>query len=118
MEKRKYKDMTIDELSTTKTVVEGTASFRDKRIVFKGRFTIDRTKCSWKFGNQIQFVLWCREPIKIEQRAQNDGYNRIEIAMSEKMGYNILSEAISNLNAPLEKPKIKPTSLADWMGGG
>jgi hypothetical protein len=94
--KRSYKGIEISELSTSGIPVEGTIAFGNRRVVFKGLVTIDKTKGSWKFGEQIQFVLWTKDPVRIEERADNDGYNRIEIALPLGMGKRMLKEAHEN----------------------
>jgi hypothetical protein len=79
--KRDYKGVQITEIYKCRYPIEATVAFSGKRLVFKGNFTIDITGGSWKFGNQIQFVMWTKNNILQEERAINDGYNRIEIAL-------------------------------------
>ena len=79
--KREYNGLRINELAKYSRPVEATVAFGDKRLVFKGFFVIDTTKGSWKFGDQVQLVLWSRDLPDEELRAENDDYSRIEIAL-------------------------------------
>lgn len=88
---------------------EATVAFNKKsksfRFVFDGEISIDRTKGSWKFGDQIQFVLWTTNPVKIEKRAflsNKNNYNRIEIAVPLSVGKKMLQDALRNI-AEIEK---------------
>ena len=76
-----YNNLDIYEIYEFPREVEATVCFDNDRFVFKGVFTVDRTKSSWKFWDQLQFVLHGKIPVIKEKRARNDGWNRIEIAL-------------------------------------
>jgi hypothetical protein len=75
----------------TQSEIEGTLSFNDKRIVLKGRLALEKMTNSWKFGKQIQIVLF-GQVLKIEPRSKNNGFDRIEIAIPFEMGKDLFSK--------------------------
>lgn len=80
VKKREYNGLEIWEIAKFPEKVTATVSYgQGNRLVFEGTLTIDRTHNSWKFGDEIQLVLYTREWPTHEKRAKHDGYNRIEI---------------------------------------
>jgi hypothetical protein len=73
--------------------IEATCSFEDKRIVFTGILALEKMSNSWKFGKQIQIVLFGKN-IKIEHRSRNNGNDRIEIAIPFVLGEELLRKFI------------------------
>lgn len=97
MNKRYYKGVEIHELATSQVPVEATVAYGNKRLVFRGLCTVDKTQGSWKFGEQIQLVLWTKEKVKVENRAENNGYNRIEIALPKEIGIRMIQEVAEGI---------------------
>ena len=77
--KRDYNGLTIYEL-VSHPVTHATVCVGDEHQKWTGTFTIDRTEGSYRYGDEVQFVVWSREPPKLKwERAPNSGYYRIEI---------------------------------------
>jgi len=54
-----YKGMFFRDLVRLKGIpIEGTATYRNKRLVFRGEFKIVETGGSWSWGPQLQLKLW------------------------------------------------------------
>lgn len=71
--------------------IEGSCSYEEKRLIFKGKVSFELMKNSWKFGKQIQVVLFGKD-LKFETRSPNANYNRIEIAIPFEIGKKLLEE--------------------------
>lgn len=71
--------------------IEGTFCFENKRMVLKGILALEKMTNSWKFGKQIQIVLFGKN-LKIETRSNNKNYNRIEIAIPFEIGKNLFKQ--------------------------
>jgi len=80
------------EIVETEVPIEATASFGDERIVMKGTLALEKMMDSYKWGNQIQIVLFGKEDVIREARANNKGFNRIEIALPLDVGEKLFSE--------------------------
>ena len=74
--------------------LEATICFGEKRVVIAGKLALENMSGSWKFGKQIQIVLWGNN-VKVEQRADNSGFSRVEIAIPYEEGKKLF-EAFSN----------------------
>jgi integrase len=77
---------------------KATTAYNDMRITFTGTCTIDRTEGSYKYGDQVQFVLWTYDMPKIEMiRAPNGNYCRMEIAIPKEHAAKFLERALQKL---------------------
>ena len=72
---------------------EATVSYGDTRLVFEGQVVFEKTQGSFKFGEQFQIVLWTKNLPLTEERAINDGYSRIEIALPLEVGERMVRQA-------------------------
>ena len=90
----------------TNSASESTATVGARKIVYVGKVAFETMSNSWKFGKQIQIVVFGK--IKtIESRANNRGYERIEIALPYEVGKELILEMAKKL-----EPK-KQTSLTE-----
>ena len=98
--KRDYNGLTIYEL-VSHLVTHATVCNGDEHQKWTGTFTIDRTENSYRYGDELQFVVWSTEPPIIKQeRAVNDGYYRIEICIPQQEAVNLLEKALYRVIAP------------------
>lgn len=81
------------EIVESEKEIEATVCFGDKRIVLQGLLSIEKMSNSYKFGKQIQFVVYGKN-IKVESRAINKGFNRIEIAIPFELGEEMIKEFV------------------------
>ncbi len=118
--KREYNGLTIFEL-VSHPVTHATVCGGAEHQKWTGEFTIDRTEGSYRYGDEVQFVLWSREPPKIKmERAPNDGYFRIEICLPESVALELLEEAadrirMKQIEAAEEASREDSLKVADFM---
>lgn len=98
-----YNGVKIIPISSRRKQIEATASFSDKKIVFRGELGIDRTEGSYKWGPQVLIALWSFELPKIDSRCNNKGYSRVQIAISREDAKKLFKEALAELE------KLEPT---------
>lgn len=96
--KRDYNGLIVYEIAKCPVPVTATVAYgNSNRIVFEGTFTIDRTEGSWKFPEEVQFVLYTRKLPRFEKRAKHDGYHRIEIPIPRGIATKMLELALRKL---------------------
>ena len=92
--KRDYNGLTIFELASY-PCSHATVCSGEEHQKWSGTFTVDRTEGSYRYGDELQFVVWSREAPRIKmERAVNDGYYRIEICIPEQDAVRLLEEAL------------------------
>lgn len=118
--KREYNGLTIFEL-VSHPVTHATVCGGAEHQKWTGEFTIDITEGSYRYGDEVQFVLWSREPPKNKrERAPNDGYFRIEICLPESEALELLEEAadmirMKQIEAAEEASREDSLKVADFM---
>ena len=118
--KREYNGLTIFEL-VSHPVTHATVCGGVEHQKWTGNFTIDRTEGSYRYGNEIQFVLWSQDPPKIKlERAPNDGYFRIEICIPQEEAVQLLETALyriynSHRKEAVELPEKEAVMVVDFM---
>ena len=120
-EKKEYNGLHIFEL-VSHPCTHATVCTGNEHTKWKGQFTIDRTEGSYRYGNEIQFVVWSRDPPIIKnERAANDGYYRIEVCVPEDVGVRLLEDALMRVynKRRLEREATQqietPVLVADFM---
>ncbi|MFC1486617.1 hypothetical protein ACFLRN_02865 [Thermoproteota archaeon] len=97
IKKRDYNGLSIFELASH-PITHATVCSGAEHQKWTGTFTIDRTEGSYRYGDEVQFVVWSLEPPKIKmERAFNDGYFRIEICIPKENAIHLLEDALSRL---------------------
>ena len=116
--KRDYNGLSIYEL-VSHPVTHATVCGGAEHQKWTGTFTIDRTEGSYRYGDEVQFVVWSHEPPKIKmERAPNDGYYRIEICIPEERALELLEEAVEKIrHKTFREPEIdkEPIMVADFL---
>ena len=117
--KRVYNGLQIFEL-VSHPVTHATVCSGAEHQKWIGTFTIDRTEGSYRYGDEVQFVVWSREPPIIKsERAPNDGYYRIEICIPESEALELLEESADRIRMKqLEREEFiheEPLKVADFM---
>ena len=107
--KREYNGLSIFEL-VSHPVTHATVCGGAEHQKWTGNFTIDRTEGSYRYGDEVQFVLWSTEPPRIKmERAANDGYFRIEICIPQDEAVQLLETALYRIyNAEKQKAAVLP----------
>lgn len=91
------------ELARCPVPVEATVCYGKRRLVFKGTFAFTRTRGSWKYGDQLKIDLFGSEEPRVEVRAVNKGWTRIEIEVPLEEGRKMLEDAVEALDQRLAK---------------
>ena len=120
VKKRDYNGLSIFELASF-PCSHATVCSGDEHQKWTGTFTIDRTENSYRYGNEIQFVVWSTEAPKLKmERASNGGFYRVEICIPQEQAVRLLETALNRIyNAENMKlkdlPEITVSNLADIM---
>ncbi len=120
IKKREYNGLSIFEL-VSHPVTHATVCGGAEHQKWTGTFTIDRTEGSYRYGDEVQFVVWSREPPKIKMnRARNGGYYRIEICVPEDKALELLEEATDkirrkHIETSNEASHEDPQKVADFL---
>lgn len=110
--KNKHGEVDFDIVeAVTETPIEATVGIGDERIVVKGNIALEKMTNSNVWGNQIQIVLFGKEAIVREKRANNTGFNRIEIALPMELGKELFEEFNELLK---EDRETKQSTLPKW----
>lgn len=95
--KKDYFGLTIYELASH-PVTHATVCSGEEHQKWTGTFAIDRTEGSYRYGDEVQFVVWSTDPPKIKmERAPNDGYYRIEICIPKQEAVRLLETALTRI---------------------
>lgn len=119
-QKRDYFGLTIFEL-VEHPVTHATVCCGEEHQKWTGTFTIDRTEGSYRYGDELQFVVWSHEPPTIKQeRAINDGYYRIEICIPQQEAVSLLETALHRIyEAEKERlaslPEVTVSNIAELL---
>lgn len=98
VKKRDYNGLSVFEIAKAPMPVVATVSYGEtKRLKFEGTFCIDRTEGSYRYPQEVQFVLWTRDLPLHESRSRHDGYSRIEIAIPRNVAIKLLELALRKL---------------------
>jgi hypothetical protein len=77
--------------------IESTVSMNNDRIIYNGKVAFEKMSGSYKFGKQIQIVVFTKD-VKIENRTFNNGFERIEIAIPYELGKIMFKEFIKKID--------------------
>ena len=92
------KPVKIKELvKTANHDVEATVTIGGKRYVFRGQLCVDHITGSWKWGEQVAINVWTVDTPQVQDRAKNDGYNRVAIALDPKLLERLCEKLLQKL---------------------
>jgi hypothetical protein len=98
-----YNGVKIFSLSLSSKPIDTTVSFGNTRIVFHGKIGIDRTEGSYRWGKQVLIATWMDTLPEINNRCEQKGYSRIQIALPRDEAIKLLRKALEELEK--EEPK-------------
>jgi len=92
-----YKGMIFRDLVRLRGIpIEGTATYGNKRVVFRGEFKIVETGGSWRWGPQLQLKLWnCEvtEEDSVNPESLEKWGGRMEIYLPLEKGLDVILAA-------------------------
>lgn len=98
VKKRPYNGMQAYEIAKCPVPVKTVSAYsQNEKHEYVGTFTIDRTEGSYQYPDEVQFVLWTRNPPTIRQRVTHDGYYRVEICVPRVVATKMLEQALKRL---------------------
>jgi hypothetical protein len=98
-----YNGCKIENVATTSKDVTFTFSYGDKRFTVKGPLSIVRTKGSWKYGDETHLTIHTLEQPVLQDRAANNGYTRLEVAMPTEEFERLLQNYRKTLDRNIAK---------------
>lgn len=99
MGETEYFGMTFKELARSPRQIKATVAYGKTRETWKGSLTIDKPKGSYKYKPELLIHLYTHEFPKIDTRAYNNGWPRIEIAVP----YDDLVKMLKQFEQNLER---------------
>lgn len=69
----------------------------NQKWVLEGTISLERMTGSWKFGDQLQIVVYGNKIRQQVRVSNNKGYERIEIALPLNIGKELLSNMVNIL---------------------
>lgn len=75
---------------------DGTMTNGSDKFTLNGKISLEIMQNSWKFGKQIQIVVFGKSVTK-GTRANNNGWERIEIAMPFEVGKSLFEQFHNNV---------------------
>lgn len=102
-EQIKYAGCEFQTLAITPKCVTVTVCFGSKRYTVKGPLSVVKTNGSWKYGDELHFTVHSSDLPKEDLRAFNNGWTRIEIAIEDQSGRQLLKDALESLDQKIAK---------------
>ena len=113
IKKRDYNGVAFYEM-VSYPVTHATVCSGAEHQKWTGTFTIDRTEGSYRYGDEVQFVVWSREPPVLKsERAPNGGYYRIEICIPKENAIHLLEDALTRLNK--SENRVEAKTVAQFL---
>lgn len=99
VQKRTYKGLRMFDLTPeiAPTVKCTFAISKDAKYIQEGTLTFDRHENSYKFNDEVVITVWSRESPCTSQRADNDGYYRVEIPVPKQVFIKMCEKALEKL---------------------
>lgn len=91
------------EHAKTPVDVKATVCYGNRRETFEGPLAVVETVGSWKYGRELHITIHAKDLPKVDVRAHNNNWARIEIAVKFHVGTKLLKQALDSLDENIAK---------------